>query len=261
MFDQIQKILKKRNILAHQNDGITIATVESLHDGFALAQDILYKIIDPRTVLYLVGGSTPKVLYERFAKEETLEPGAVAMVDEKFGAKFHDKSSEKMIKETGLLRYFEMRGIPFYPILHGKSREETAESYDEKLRTLNSSYQKNVAVLGLGTDGHISIIAPNRPDPSAGSGQGFTNPMFAEENKYMLAGEFNDPKSEYKEQIGITFLGLSMLDVLLVLVFGDEKKKALKLMFTDGKEEEIPARFFRRPDIAKKTLLITDQSI
>lgn len=246
MFDHIQEILKKRNILSHKNDGVTIATVDSLHDGFALAQDILYKIIDPRTVLYLVGGSTPKVLYERFAQEEKLMPGAVAMVDEKFGAKFHDKSSEKMIKETGLLRYFEMRGIPFYPILQGKSREDTTESYDEKLRTLNSSYQKNVAILGLGTDGHISIIAPNRPD--------FENPMFAEKNKYMLAGEC-------KEEIGITFLGLSMLDVLLVLVFGDEKKKSLKLMFTDGKEEEIPARFFRRPDIAKKTLLITDQSI
>jgi 6-phosphogluconolactonase/glucosamine-6-phosphate isomerase/deaminase len=253
MFDQIQKILKERNILSHKNEGITIATVESLHDGFALAQDILYKIIDPKTVLYLVGGSTPKILYTRFAKEETLQPGAVAMVDERYGPKWHDNSSEKMIKDTGLLRYFEMRGIPFYPILQGKSREETAGNYDEKLRTLHSTYQKNIAILGLGTDGHISIIPPNRPD--------FENPMLAEKNNYMFVGEFNDPKSDYKEQIGITFLGLSMLDVLLVLVFGDEKKKPLELLFTDGKEEEIPARFFRRPEIAKKTLLITDQSI
>jgi hypothetical protein len=32
-------------------------------------------------------------------------------------------------------------------------------------------------------------------------------------------------------------------------------------MFTEGREEEIPARFFKRPEIAKKTLLITDQRI
>jgi 6-phosphogluconolactonase/glucosamine-6-phosphate isomerase/deaminase len=253
MFDVIQQVLKQKNILSHQNQEVTIATVANSHEGFSLAQEILHKIIDPTTVLYLVGGSTPKPLYERVAKEEMLLPGAVAMVDEKFGAKLHASSSEKMIKDTGLLRYFEMRGIPFYPILQGKSREETTEDYDEKLRTLNASYKKSVAILGLGTDGHISIIAPNRP--------GFENPMFAQENKYMLVGEFDDPMSDYKEQIGITFLGLAMLDVLIVLVFGEEKKKPFEMLFSDGREEEIPARFFRRPDIAKKTLFITDQRI
>lgn len=253
MFGQIQKILKEKNLLSHKNEEVTITTVESLHDGFALAQEIVYKIVDPRTVLYLVGGNTPKVLYERFAKEEVLQPGAVAMVDERFGKKFHEKSSEKMLQMTGILRYFQMRNIPFYPMLQGKSREETATDYDEKLRTLHATYQKSVAILGMGTDGHISTIAPNRPD--------FTNPMFDEKNKHLLVSEFDDQKSDYKEQIGITFLGLSMIDILLVLAFGEEKKKPFELLFTNGREEEIPARFFKRPEIAKKTLLITDQRI
>jgi 6-phosphogluconolactonase/glucosamine-6-phosphate isomerase/deaminase len=207
MFDQIQKILKERNILAHRNEGITVATVESLHDGFALAQDVLYHTVNAKTVLYLSGGSTPKVLYERFAQEEKLLPGAVGVVDERYGSKFHETSNEKMFRETGLLRYLEMRSIPFYPILQGKSREETAESYDEKLRTLNSSYQHSIAILGIGADGHTSSLAPNRQD--------FTNPMFSEKNKHLFISEFDDQKSHYKERVGMTFLGLSMLDVLL----------------------------------------------
>jgi hypothetical protein len=32
-------------------------------------------------------------------------------------------------------------------------------------------------------------------------------------------------------------------------------------MFVNGSEEEIPARYFKRPEIAIKTLLITDQQI
>jgi len=65
----------------------------------------------------------------------------------------------------------------------------------------------------------------------------------------------------FKERITMTFLGLSMLDILIVLVFGNEKQNALKLLFSEGSEEEIPSRFYQRPDIAKKTLLITDQQL
>lgn len=249
----MQQILKKKQILFHLNEGITIATVENMHDGFALAQEILYTIVDPRTVLYLSGGSTPKVLYERFAKEEILHPGAVGVVDERFGPRFHETSNEKMFRETGLLRYLQMRNIPFYPILQGTSREETAVRYDEKIRTLHATYQQSVAILGIGADGHTSSLAPNRAD--------FTNPMFDPSQKNLLVSEFDDQKSAYKERVGMTFLGLSMIDILLVLAFGEEKKKPLQLVFTQGSESEIPARFFKRPDIAKKTLFITDQRI
>jgi len=41
--------------------------------------------------LYLSGGSTPKELYKRFATAEQITPGAVGMVDERYGEKFHEK--------------------------------------------------------------------------------------------------------------------------------------------------------------------------
>ena len=180
-------------------------------------------------------------------------PGAVGLIDERYGPPLHSNSNQLMVRDTGFLRYLEIRDIPFYSVLVDKEREETADAYDEKVRELNAVFPKSVGLLGIGPDGHTSSIIPNRPD--------FHNPWFEADRKHLLVSEFNDPKSHYKERVGMTFLGLSMLDLLIIPVFGFTKQNALEQMFGDGSEKEIPARFFKRPDIAKKTLLITDQSV
>lgn len=246
--------LKKHSIHHHENEGITVARVADAAAGIALAKSILYEIVDSKTVLYLSGGRTPKSLYEILAQEERIKPGAVGMVDERFGKKFHGNSNEKMIRETGFQRYLEILDIPFYPLLQNElSREETAENYDEKVRHLNVTFPKSVAILGVGADGHTSSVAPNRKN--------FKNPMFDLEQNHLLVSSFDDPKSFYGARVGMTLLGLSMLDALLVLVFGDDKAEAMEALFEEGKEDEIPARFFKRPEIAKKTLFITDQNV
>ena len=251
--DSIEQFLKEKNILSHQNQEIILARVSNSHEGLLLAKEVLYQVVTSQTVLYLSGGSTPKVLYEQLAKDEKIKPGAVGMIDERFGPPFHEKSNEKMIKETGLLRYLQMRDIPWYPILKGHNREETAHKYDEKLRQLHASYPKSVAIVGVGSDGHTAGI-----------------PAFNETLKdqiatiyetYDLVTHYHDTSGVYGERVTMTFVGLSMLDTLIVLAFGEEKKKALELLFTDGSEQEIPARFFKRPEITKKTLFITDQTI
>lgn len=254
MLDNIQKHLTNTNRINYRNEGILICPVIDSHTGVELALSLLSQIVGKKTVLYLSGGRTPKSLYEKITKEEQLIPGAVGIVDERYGEKFHKNSNEKMIRETGLLRYLEIRDVPFYPILQPElSHEETAAAYDQQLRKLNNTFPQSVAIMGIGADGHTSGIAPNRKD--------FTNPMFESSRNHLFVSEFDDPDSFYGERVGMTFLGLSMQDVLLVLVFGEDKKDALQRMFTDGSEEDIPSRFYKRADIAPKTLIITDQTI
>lgn len=263
----IHNVLKKHLIRYHENQGITVAPVPNASTGIALAKTVLYEIVTGKTALYLSGGKTPKILYEELAQEEQIRPAVVGIVDERFGKKFHGNSNEKMIRETGLQRYLEILDIPFYPILQNESREQTAENYDEKVRHLTATFPQSIAILGIGTDGHTSSIAPNRnsstalPDGRKGSEQKFINPMFDRTRSHLFVSEFDDPKSFYGERVGMTFLGLSMLDLLLVLIFGDDKSEAMELLFESGSEEEIPARFFKRPEIAAKTLFITDQSV
>ena len=253
MLEDIELLFKKQNILNHKNQGITVVRVSDHKAGVELATKILYVLLDRKTVVYLSGGSY-QALYERLAREEELVPGAVGLIDERFGEPLHVSSNQLMIKNSGLLRYLEVRDIPFYPVLQsGKSREEVAEEYDQTIRKLNAVFPKSIGLLGIGQDGHISSIIPNRVD--------FQNPWFDADRKTLLVSEFDDPISHYKERVGMTFLGLEMLDLIVVMAFGAAKQKTLDLVFGEGSEKDIPARFFKRSEISKKTLLITDQRV
>jgi len=252
MLPQVSKLFIQHNIHSHDNSGITLVTVTDAEQGIFLAQQIIEAVCDTTSLLLLSGGSTPKSLYTKLAHDERLLIGAVGLIDERYGKKWHEASNEKMIRETGFLRYLQMRDIVFYPILQeGFTREETAEEYDEKLRSLFAVYPKIVATFGIGADGHTAGIAGNR--------RGFVNPIFDRSEKDFFVSEFDDVKGSFKERVTMTFLGIAMFDINIVLVFGSEKKKALELMFDPGREEDIPARIFKRPEIAKKTVLITDQ--
>lgn len=250
----ITQIIQEKNILSHRNEGITICSVQTQSEGLLLAKEFLTTAIDQKTMIYLSGGKTPKALYEQLAREEIFNPGAVGMVDERYGEKFHANSNEKMFRDAGLLRYLELRDIPFYPILGvDKTREETADAYDTAMRSLNLVFQKSVAFLGIGADGHTAGIAGNRAD--------FTNPLFDFTHKSLLVSDFNDPTGMFKERVTMTFLALEMMDLLVVLVLGEDKKDALEKMFEAGSTEEIPARFYTNPEIAEKTVIITDQGV
>lgn len=256
--DEVKHYLQTSAHSTHLNDGITIVPSRNTEAGIQLAKNLLYTLLDKKTALFLSGGRTPKDMYTALAQEAKLSAGTVGLIDERYGQPFHDNSNEKMIKDTGLLGYLEKQNIRFYPILQPDlSREDTALSYDETLRSLIVNFPKSVGILGVGLDGHTAGIAGNRPD--------FHNPLFDDQQKNLWVSSFDDPEGMFKERVTMTFLGLSMLDVLLVLVFGDDKKEALENIFREGPsadgEEEIPARFFKRPEIAKKTLLITDQKL
>ena len=252
MFDVIQKVIQQKNAMSHTNQGITVCRVQTQAEGFVLVESFLNEIVDKKSVLYLSGGKTPRRLYEKLAEDQKMSAGAVGVVDERYGNPFHEHSNEKMMQDSRLLSYLKTAGIPFYPILkNGKTREETAKKYDALLRELHSVFQKSIAILGIGTDGHTAGIAPERA--------AFTNPLFTKEREHFLVSEFNDADGYFKERVTMTFLGLSMLDLLLVLVFGEDKKEALEKMFTQGLVNEVPARFYTRPEIAKKTIVITDQ--
>ena len=226
--------------------------------GMEAAKELLYENCNHQTVLFLSGGNTPKPLYETLAKEKILKIGAVSLIDERYtpNSKFKiqnsktDFTNEKMIKETGLLDYIK-QASKFYPVLEGKSQEETTKDFDEILRVLFNSFPKSVGILGIGEDGHIAGIAPNRI--------GFTNPIFSD--KISLAAYFNDRLGDFRQRITQTFLALSKLDLIIVLAIGTKKKQALELMFTNGPVEEVPARFLNQKEISEKTTLITDQLI
>ncbi len=229
--------------------------VRSAKEGFLKARTLLQQELNSTVLLLLSGGRTPKEFYTMLAEEKKNEPGAVALVDERYGTPMHADSNEKMITDTGFLAYCTLRDIPIYSILQRNlSIQETAESYNQKVTSLLRQFQSSVAIMGIGLDGHTAGI-PSQVE----------RPMAFEYYTSQLISFFKDSKSVqeggYGERITLTFAGLSYIQKFIVLVFGDDKKNALELIFRHGSEEEVPARFFKRPNIAKKTLFITDQRV
>jgi len=232
---------------------VRIEIVQNQKQGIEAAKDLLYKNVDSKTALFLSGGTTPKPLYENLAREKKLQAGSVALVDERYGLSSHKNSNEKMIKDAGLIDYLMSQKILFYPILRLHPRgakpilvANTTE-YDKTIRGLFAKFQKRIAIMGIGEDGHIAGL-PTRNKKSKIKNQ-----------KYVT--EIGDFPGEFRERITLTFRALSEMDLLIVLVFGSAKQNALRLTFTQGSMEEIPARFFNLPDISKKTIVITDQKI
>ncbi len=223
--------------------------VNNQDEGLEFAKNFLYKNVDEKTILFLSGGKTPKNLYLSLSQEKKIKPGAVALADERYAREMHVDSNEKMIYDTGLLSYFKSKNIPFYRILgNGKSIEKLADSYDKTIRILFSNFPKSVGILGIGLDGHTAGLPVGRKE-------------LGEKEKTSYVTSFNNFPGEIKERITMTFLGLSQLKILMVLVFGEDKREALELFLRDGSKEEIPARFFKEENILQKTIIVTDQKL
>ena len=238
-------------------NGIKIIKAESPGQGFEICRSLLYESVTKKTVLFLSGGSTPKGLYELLAKEKKLKPGAAAIVDERYFPISNIKnqrqdlegSNEKMIRDAGLIGHIE-NSARFYPVLKDKSLEQTVKDYDETVRFLLSHFPKSIGILGIGPDGHTAGLPP-----------GISNFKFSIFNGTDLVAGIDNFPGEFKRRITLTFSGLSKLDEIIVLAFGEKKKEALEQMLRGGSEKDIPARFYLRPEIATKTVLITDQKL
>lgn len=234
-------------------DNILVIESPTAQSANETISEILEKYCDLKTALFLSGGNTPKKLYEYIASQKKLKVGAVGQVDERFGEKLHKKSNELMIKETGLLDYFETSNLRFYPMIEGSVDLETAsKNYDEALRFILKYFPKSVGIMGLGEDGHTAGI-PAIPEIS--------KKMI--EDGSSLVSHYDAP--DYGQRITMNYHAISVLDLIIVLVLGQEKREILNQMFKfNGEQEEIekfPAKFYLQPEIASKTIIITDQIV
>lgn len=225
-----------------------VINVRNLNDGIKTAKDMLYQNCGKDTVLFLSGGKTPKPLYEELAKEQKLKVGAVAMVDDRYS--MHQQySNEFMIRESGLISFLEKENIPFYPILkYGLNRMQTAREYNKDVEFLFGRYKKKIAILGIGSDGHIASLPAGEYQIS--NKQSLRS---GELIKYqILVTDIDNFPAEIRERITLTSSAISKMDLIIVLAFGTEKKEGIKIALKT---------FFSGKEISKKTLLITDQPV
>lgn len=196
-------------------------------DGSKKALKALESVIDKSTLLLLSGGTSPDLLYKMIAESRNLKPGAIALVDERFGKTNHDNSNEKMILETGLFTYIYNEGILIHKILNDWDLDKTTSKYELVIQDLFKKFPKKMAVMGIGADGHTAGIKPG---------------LDYDHKKWVVS---YDDKGVFGKRITLTFEALSQIDEFIILAFGQSKKKALQEMLTQP-QNKIPAAFYNK---------------
>lgn len=230
---------------------IVVVETPTMRKAIEVISEILDRYSDSKTALFLSGYVSP-MLYEELVRKESIKAGAILQIDEFYNEKLRKNSKKLLIKSTGLLNYFDQRNVRFYSIIQeGKdlSVEQNKEDYDEALRFVFKYFPKNVGILTIDKDFQTAGI---------------------QADSLIVKKMINDQSNLVSFDNGLitlNFNALSILDLIILMVVGQDKREVLSSLFKtniDNIQEEIekqPAKFYLRPEIAKKTILITDQMI
>ena len=173
----------------------------------------------------LSGGSTPRPAYARAAE---IEPDwsrvALWFADERCVPPDDSQSNYKLVRESLL------DGLPFPPVvhrIHGElPPEEAALEYDE----IAEGLQLDVALLGIGPDGHVASLFPNSPS------------LDASKRAAVAAHPEFEP---WVPRVTLTIPVLSSAQLLLFLVCGEEKAEAVARAFGGEPSRDVPASLVR----------------
>ena len=176
----------------------------------------------------------------------------ITLIDERYSMDIYSKESNTMqinemikvhiddVHEIGLVDLMEnsggYKGI-YERINHGAEKQDEVNLYNQFLENfLNSDEYTKIAIYGIGDDSHISGILPYPDD------QAFFDLNF---NSISLAAgyEVKDDRNPYKDRITMTLTAMKKMDEAIVVISGENKKKALEKALNNGIEKvsETPA--------------------
>src|SRR3990167_9280627 len=228
---------------------IKVVNVEDREEGNKKAHDILKKLVDDKTLLALSGGTSVDYRLMLATTENTenrteateILPGAICVVDERFGKPFHKDSNELLLRNQGVKDFADRECIESHKILKGKDFLETAKIYEKEIEDLFKNFKKKVGVMGIGANLHTAGIFPQSV---AGKSPNFVEAEVVEDT--------------FPKRITLTLKALGEFMNFVILGFGKEKKDALRKIL-DEKENDMqkyPAIFYRKS--FAKSYLITD---
>jgi 6-phosphogluconolactonase len=173
-----------------------------------------------RFVVALSGGSTPKGLFQHLSEEPyfSLIPWDrtfVFWVDERH-VPFTDATSNYRMTQENLLSKVSVPKEQVFPMTNGTLPvEKAASAYEMKLRKFfgeNVMPCFDLALMGMGDDGHTASLFPGMPQVN-------------EMDKWVV-GYFVDP--EKKDRVSLTFPVLNNSRLLVALMEGAKKADRLK---------------------------------
>jgi len=235
---------------------INVVKVKNREEGQKKAHDLLKKVVDGKTLLALSGGTSVDYRMILVDPNDAI-PGAITIADERYGEPFHKDSNELLLKNFGVKDWADKHCVESHKFLRGKSFLETAKEYDKEIEDLFRRFKKKVGVMGVGANLHTAGIFPYSVAAKS--------PNFVEaetvEDKQSLRSSTSSAGLKFPKRLTLTLKAFGEFTGFVILMFGEEKKDAVRLMLDDAENDmqKYPAIFYRKSKI--KSYLITDQNI
>jgi 6-phosphogluconolactonase len=177
--------------------------------------------------IVLTGGSTPAVAYEQAAAlERDWSRTELWWSDERCVPPDDDQSNYGMAKQT-LLDRLEVQPSAVHRMRGELGRDAGAEEYD---RELGGLARFDLALLGLGPDGHVASLYPNQPT------------LDETERRVIGAEAHLDP---YVDRISLTLPMLRAARAVVFLVTGEDKADACARAFAGEPSRSTPGSLVR----------------
>jgi 6-phosphogluconolactonase len=202
-----------------------------------------------RFVVALAGGETPRALYELLAREYR-EAVAWDRTDVCFGDERcvppHNPASNFRLVWSTLLAHVPIVEERVHRIPGELGPDAAARDYDARLRRLfvdDASMQTfDVAVMGVGADGHTASLFPS--DPALKERQRWAAPVLA------------PPPAKVRERVTLTLPVLNRARLVLFLCAGAEKRDVVSRILS-GAAPELPAALVHG---VERTLWLLDRA-
>ena len=183
----------------------------------------------------LSGGSTPRRAYELAAAgDEDLSAATLWMGDERVVPPEDERSNLRMIREALIDRLPEERRPRLMPVDTALGHDAAAAAYDSLLReTLGNHPRLDLALMGIGPDGHTASIFPGKPA--------------VHETRRLVVGVPEAGMEPQVPRVTLTFPVLNAAREVDFLVSGADKAEAIARAFTEPPDPEAPAGRVRPP--------------
>ncbi len=170
-----------------------------------------------RVRLVLSGGSTPRPLYERLAREDLARAVPwpqvdVLLGDERHVPADHEHSNQRQARET-LLDHLSEAPARFIAVDAKREHMDAARDFARRLGT----EPVDVVLLGIGDDGHTASLFPG------GAGFGADDPV-------ALA---THAPTEPRPRISLSLAALNRASLAIYLVLGAKKSAILEAVLAD----------------------------
>ena len=180
----------------------------------------------------LSGGTTPELFYKLFAKKyHEYSNITFWTVDER-----HVDTTEKISNQKMINSIFNDTKLNVIKYDYNEDPRLSAENYTTKV--LEKINKFNIAVLGVGDDGHVASLFPN------------TRALESDKKGFVE----NEVNILTKWRITSTYQLLADVESLYLFVTGENKKEVIQKI---GNEDDLPVN--KLIGLRKKTTLLTDQ--